>query len=61
MEEVDKVQDQVLQIFYPRESVSNILRSVSNILHPQVKALRKKIADAYAERLADNMTSCVTQ
>jgi len=27
----------------------------------QVKTLRKKIADAYAERLADNMTSCVTQ
>jgi len=27
----------------------------------QVKTLRKKIADTYAEKLADNMTSCVTQ
>ena len=28
---------------------------------PQVKELRRRIADRYAERLADNMTSCVTQ
>jgi len=27
----------------------------------QVKELRRRIADRYAERLADNMTSCVTQ
>ena len=54
LEEVDKVQDQVFKLS------ARDLCSIRNY-HDQVKTLRKKIADAYAERLADNMTSCVTQ
>ena len=54
LEEVDKVQDQVFKLS------ARDLCSIWNY-DDQVKTLRKKIADAYAERLADNMTSCVTQ
>ena len=53
LEEVDKVQDQVTRISLP---IWNPL-----FIAIQVKALRKRIADTYAEKLADNMTSCVTQ
>ena len=53
LEEVDKVQDQVTRI--PPSPIWNLLIAI------QVKALRKRIADTYAEKLADNMTSCVTQ
>ena len=52
LEEVDKVQDQVTRVSLP---IWNHLIAI------QVKALRKRIADTYAEKLADNMTSCVTQ
>ena len=52
LEEVDKVQDQVTRIS---------LKRWNSLIAIQVKALRKRIADTYAEKLADNMTSCVTQ
>jgi len=52
LEEVDKVQDQVTRIS---------LKRWNSLIAIQVKTLRKRIADTYAEKLADNMTSCVTQ
>ena len=42
------------------ELVRTQLEEVSRV-QGEVKELRTRIADKYAENLADNMTSCVTQ
>merc|ERR1719189_247223 len=53
-------EDTLLGVEDRLEVVRSQLEEVDKV-QEQVKTLRKKIADAYAERLADNMTSCVTQ
>jgi len=53
-------QDALLSVEDRLNVVRRQLEEVEKV-QDQVKTLRKKIADAYAERLADNMTSCVTQ
>lgn len=55
-----KREDALLSVEDRLNVVRRQLEEVDKV-QDQVKTLRKKIADTYAERLADNMTSCVTQ